>query len=377
MGRTWAVSMRWLGWGLIAAFGGCVGGDDDPEQRGLLLLDAEAVEAGFAISGDSIDPRTLPVAPDADGFVTVVGPDGARRIDVAPSELVRIRGPEGTIERLSIGDDVHANGMTVRATADVSEALAEELGAAVQPREGAEGLFDLEAPGLLGAAALLPSLETVVEVEPVAVDGEDAPLIPRLPPRAWPARRIVPQAAPGGTAAAAAALAIGSQPAWTPLTVSPQELQYADLPPAVSCEDPVEGTWIGRRYYPGYGDWYLYTAKIRRTPGNTTALRGEVLAHSWFGSETDKTPSCDPAGEQWIVRMPARGTVRDGHVRFEGTRFGMQELMCGSAPTVDSYCLDRFNGPVAGSVEGATWINEDGCRGAAPIDFRRISCEAR
>lgn len=366
MGTRWF----WVASGLVGV-ASCVGGDATPEQhQALLVLDREAREAGITVDGIDGAASALPVAVSTDAPVTLVGDFGTHELDVADGEVVLVRGAAAAIERHVAGDDVDPDRIVIEAPEDVVADVADALGAAATVRE--DGLVEIEAPNVLWDAAATPSHPGVVEttlVEREARTVRAAAPTPR--PRAPWAQAVRPAQPIAPVVAESVAMTVLRAPTAT-------ELAYRDLPPAVTCEDSVAGTWIARRHFADQQDWYFFTMKIdrgRAARGGET-LRGEILAHSWNGGSNDvnTAQACAVGGQQWVVRMPATGRVHDGRLEFGGTSWSVAEHTCGWAPGEGEYNLDRFSGPVAATGE-TTWSNDDGGRMIdEPFEFRRISC---
>lgn len=358
---AWWMAIVW-----VAAAAGCVGGEEPQAHRALLLLDQEARDAGFVVLGQEMEARALPMAVSVDEPVMLAGPDGAEPLDVAEGEIVLVRGAQGTVEHHVLGEDVDPDRLVVRAPADAVAEIADSVGAEVVERS--DGTVELAAPGVLALSADAPALPEILESS-VVVLAAHAPhaLVRAATPRlATPAARAV-ASAPVAAMPAAAQFE-------EPVYLSVHDVDYMDLPAAVSCDDAVEGTWIARRYFPDMNDWYFFTMKIDQ--GRRGALQGTILAHSWRGgpSDNNSAQACAASGEEWVVGMPATGRVHDGRIEFGGTSWGVNESTCGWAPGPGQYNLDQFSGSIAPNGE-ATWNNDDGGRMVAePFEFRRISC---
>ena len=367
------IGQWWMATGLVAAAAGCVGGQEPQAHQALLLLDAEARAAGFVVVGTEIEGQALPIAVTTDQDVTLAGPEGSQPLTLAEGEIVLVRGAEGRIERHVVGEDVDPDRLLLRAPADAATEVADALGAEVRVRD--DGLVEIAAPGVLAASADAPSFDPIVEAQVVELVA--APVRQTVRPVRRPAPRPAPEAATAVTRALpAVAVATPAATFEEPLVLSAHDADYMDLPAAASCEDPVAGTWIARRYFADQNDWYFFTMKIAHARGSRSALKGEIRAHSWTGgpADTNTAQACQLGGEQWVVGMPATGRVHDGRVEFGGTNWSVAEHTCGWAPGPGEYNLDQFSGAIAPDGE-ATWQNDDGGRmRAEPFEFRRISC---
>ncbi len=175
-----------------------------------------------------------------------------------------------------------------------------------------------------------------------------------------------------GLVALLAALVL--MPSLAPATV---EEQRARLPPAATCNDPVEGVWMSHRYHPRFHDWYIFTLEIHRAAQGSTELTGQIQSHSWEGSARDEMPPPCRAGlDHWTVRMTARGTARpDGRIEFGGTAWALEQLFCGHAPRRGEYYLDQFSGTIDREIQEFQSVNNDGGRSINdPTVFRRVRC---
>jgi hypothetical protein len=153
--------------------------------------------------------------------------------------------------------------------------------------------------------------------------------------------------------------------------------QRARLPPPADCsEDPVAGYWKSHQYIPNGGDWYEFTLVVRRVPDSQTALSGKIYAHTWLaGPDHPQAGACGPEQPSRLrVSMEAKGEFKDGVLRFEGTSWKLDEVVCGSyVPT--QYNVDRFSGKVDPALQEFQSVNNDGGRMVNhPTVFRRVGC---
>ena len=150
--------------------------------------------------------------------------------------------------------------------------------------------------------------------------------------------------------------------------------QRARLPPPADCPDPVTGVWKSHAYYPGHGQWYIFTLNIRRVEGSERQLMGEAHSHYWTGGSGDEEPPpCGPGGYHQTVIMPANGTFDGLEIEFGGTAWRNGQTFCG--PPTRSYYPDRFSGTVDPELEEFQSVNNDGGPMVNyPTVFRRIRC---
>ena len=161
-----------------------------------------------------------------------------------------------------------------------------------------------------------------------------------------------------------------------PTTVSATiEEQRARLPPAADCgEDPVVGVWKSHAYYPGHGQWYIFTLTVRRDAAVPGRLVGRVHSHYWTGGPGDQEPPpCRFGGYHQTVVMPGEGRVDGMDIHFGGTSWQVEQTFCGT-PT-NSYYPDVFSGVIDPAIEEFQSVNNDGGPMVNyPTVFRRISC---
>ena len=161
-------------------------------------------------------------------------------------------------------------------------------------------------------------------------------------------------------------------PSGAPATIQEQRNR---LPPPADCgEDPVAGVWKSHAYYPGHGQWYIFTLTIHRDPDREGHLVGNVHSHYWTGTPDDEEPPpCRPGGYHQTVIMPADGTVNDMQIEFGGTSWEAEQNFCG--PPVMGYFPDRFSGIIDPQIEEFQSVNNDGGPMVNyPTVFRRSRC---
>ena len=151
------------------------------------------------------------------------------------------------------------------------------------------------------------------------------------------------------------------------------EEQRARLPPPAACNDPVEGIWRSHKFEPQYGEWYIFTLKIKRRAPGDSKLTGEIQSHYWLGGEKDtQPPPCAPGRREHKIHMPAEGTFEEGRVAFGGTSHRLEASICG---TPAPYNADHFSGKIDPNTQEFQSVNNDGGRAVnSPNVFRRIGC---
>ncbi len=171
-----------------------------------------------------------------------------------------------------------------------------------------------------------------------------------------------------------ACLLLHSRPA--PGTVAEQR---ARLPPAASCEeDKVAGYWRSHQYLEKDRQWTEFTLEIHRASPTDKTLTGKILNHSWrAGPDREQAGKCD-SNQRYRLRfsMPAKGEVKNNFdIRFEGTSWKLDEVVCGKPPRGLRYNLDRFTGKIDPKRQEFQSVNNDGGRMVNhPTVFRRVRC---
>ena len=167
-------------------------------------------------------------------------------------------------------------------------------------------------------------------------------------------------------------VAVMAFPVVVPATI---EEQRARLPPPAACTDPVVGEWRSHHYNPRWGDWMIFTLRVRRETPTSDVLLGTIEAHSWSGGPTEASPGpCAPGMKHWIVEMTARGSFVPAtkQIEFWGTSWRVRETLC--LPWA-RYNMDHFTGVIDHGIQEFQSINNDGGRSVnEPVVFRRVSC---
>ena len=150
--------------------------------------------------------------------------------------------------------------------------------------------------------------------------------------------------------------------------------QRARLPPPAKCDKEVDGVWKSHAYNKRYREWTEFTLEIHEIKSKPGQLTGRILNHSWKGTPKVEQPGPCRGLLRYRVSMPAKGTYKDGLVSFRGTRWKMDELVCGSSAGF-WYNLDNFTGEVDFDLQEFQSVNNDGGRAVnEPTVFRRIKC---
>jgi hypothetical protein len=161
-----------------------------------------------------------------------------------------------------------------------------------------------------------------------------------------------------------------------PGTVSEQRARLP--PPAVCGDDPVIGYWRSHQFLESDEDWTEFTLEIHRAgDAKDGRLVGKIFNHSWQGGpEREQPGECGPEQLYRVrVSLEAVGEVKDGQIRFEGTSWKMDEMVCGRFQGEFRYFLDRFTGTVDPERQEFQSVNNDGGRMVNhPTVFRRVRC---
>jgi hypothetical protein len=156
------------------------------------------------------------------------------------------------------------------------------------------------------------------------------------------------------------------------------EEQRARLPPAASCQDPVEGVWMGRVFHQPGRDWYIYTLEMRRAAPGSSRLTGVLHARFWNGPPSVYEPlPCRAGVLDRSVFMTGAGEANGLEIRFGGTSWRPETLHCGPPRSMESisYNLDQFSGRIDPTIQEFQSVNNDGGEAVnEPTVFRRIRC---
>jgi len=154
------------------------------------------------------------------------------------------------------------------------------------------------------------------------------------------------------------------------------EEQRHRLPPPAKCQDPVEGVWMSHKFEAHFvpTEWYIFTLEIHRKSPGSNELTGTMLSHFWLGGPGDQNPPpCRPGRFEYVVRMPAEGTVTNGdQILFKGLSWRYDAKICGMGA---AYNIDKFTGKIDAKIQEFQSVNNDGGRSVNdPMVFRRVKC---
>ncbi len=158
------------------------------------------------------------------------------------------------------------------------------------------------------------------------------------------------------------------------LTTADVQEQRTRLPPPATCRDPVEGVWMSHSFYPRVGQWYVFTLTIRRRPGPTASLEGDIHSLYWTGGPgAPEPPLCGPGVQRQAVDEPALGSITAGRIAFGGTSWRPSADFCGARES--AYNPDQFSGTIDPALqEFQSLVSDGGIFTGDPTVFRRIRC---
>jgi hypothetical protein len=176
---------------------------------------------------------------------------------------------------------------------------------------------------------------------------------------------------PLALAAGALALVVLFDAAEAPATVQEQR---ARLPPPAECADPVVGIWRAHQHEAHRSLWYIFTLHIERQAPDSDELVGTIHNHYWYGGKAlEQPPGCERTRYRNIVKMAAKGRVKERQIEFGGTSWHVEKNICGR-PT-SRYYLDVFTGQIDPERQEFQSVNNDGGPSVdVPTVFRRIRC---
>lgn len=177
---------------------GCSQPIDAPDATAYVLLDP-AARARWTVASDGWQGAPiLPVALDVEETAVLRGPEGAARIALRGGMLAHVRGAEGEIRWLALGEEARDDRLTLHASKAAAAALAALVGGEISRRR--DGMWTLTAPDLLERGSFLDPPEGVIEALPDAQrdPGEPAAFAPSAAQDALDALAAVPAAARGG-----------------------------------------------------------------------------------------------------------------------------------------------------------------------------------
>lgn len=142
---------------------------------------------------------------------------------------------------------------------------------------------------------------------------------------------------------------------------------------ALTCADPIAGTWVAHHYYPAGHDWARMTLRIER---DGDRLTGSITSRSWNGSSSERRPPpCRAGGQDVTVLMSASGSIHGERIDFAGADYHVTRVDC--SPTgFFWYNNDHFSGRIDPLRDEIRAVNNDGGRDVdTPYRFRRVSCD--
>jgi len=157
-------------------------------------------------------------------------------------------------------------------------------------------------------------------------------------------------------------------PRRAPGTVAEQRQR---LPPPAECQSPVEGRWRAHVFDENYRDWHMFTLEVHVVEGNPKALRGFIQVEGWAGGPKDEQPPPCQGRTHFTGHMTAEGSYENGLIRFSGTAFTLDKVLCGGHI---GYALDNFSGTIDPKTQEFQSVNDDHNRGEQATVFRRIGC---
>jgi hypothetical protein len=355
---------------LAAGILGCQGAPGD-DHASYVLLDREAREAGYSVEGAAKDGSVLPIEVEASAEVELVGP--SRRMTFTPQqgELVHVRGAQASLEFRKVGEDVDPDRILVTGSAAAAKELGGSLAGEIVGL--ADGSWQISATNALGESSRTTAPLGIAELSPAEVEAGEGDVAELGPGSVAP---VGPAVVPGhvrntGGCSCGSYNLLGGRA----LTMNVE----ANLPPAVSCADPVVGAWMSQDYDTSTSEWYVFTLVVERVPGSPTALTGDITAEVWNGGSIDTLPPTCEEGRgmnHWTLRMTAEGTETEGKLAFGGTSWHTEKVFCGGAPHEGQYNLDQFSGPIANEGRLFAAVNNDGGRMVnEPTSFRRVACK--
>ncbi|WP_437967921.1 hypothetical protein WMF04_00870 [Sorangium sp. So ce260] len=185
---------------LLAA--GCAQSTDAPGATAYVLLDP-AARARWTVASDGWQGAPiLPVALDVEEPALLRGPERAELLPLRGGMLAHVRGAEGEVRWLAVGEEARDDRLTLHASEAAAAALAALVGGEISARR--DGLWTLTAPDLLERGSFLEPPAGVLEALPDTprAPGDPAAFTPSAAQDALDALAAVP--APGGGAPGAA-----------------------------------------------------------------------------------------------------------------------------------------------------------------------------
>ncbi|MCP4808063.1 MAG: hypothetical protein GY884_22190 [Proteobacteria bacterium] len=124
---------------------GCA--DPGRSDAGLLLLDGEALDAGWLVEVEGEPLSTALPVQEGDAPI-LLAPDGLpEEFEFYPDEITLVSGPEGDVDWLVLGDDIATDAVEVVGDEATAADIAEQLGGPFDQVDS--GIWLLEAPDIL------------------------------------------------------------------------------------------------------------------------------------------------------------------------------------------------------------------------------------
>ncbi|WP_437279104.1 hypothetical protein WME90_00685 [Sorangium sp. So ce375] len=177
---------------------GCAQPIDAPDATAYVLLDP-AARARWTVSSDGWQGAPiLPVALDVEEPALLRGPERAEPIALRAGMLAHVRGAEGEVRWLALGEEARDDRLTLHASEAAAAELAALVGGEISARR--DGMWTLTAPDLIERGSFLDPPEGVFEALPVVQRDPDdrAAFTPSAAQDALDALAAVPAAARGG-----------------------------------------------------------------------------------------------------------------------------------------------------------------------------------
>jgi len=110
---------------------GCAQPTDAPDATGYVLLDRAARDRWTVARDGWEGAPVLPVAFDVEEPALLRGPEGAELLELRGGMLAHVRGAEGEVRWLAVGEEARDDRLALHASDAAAEALAELVGGEV------------------------------------------------------------------------------------------------------------------------------------------------------------------------------------------------------------------------------------------------------
>ena len=172
-----------------------------------------------------------------------------------------------------------------------------------------------------------------------------------------------------------ALLACAGAPSEAPVELSPADRELIEVQrqwlrkPMTSCEDGVEGRWVGQDLRETY--WIRYILDIDRVSPLSDHLTGTITSVVWDRALPSVPPRCAAGEGKYNTHQPASGQIDGTHVVFIGHSVTIEDT-CGLH--TNTYSADRINGYLLESESEMHTINDDLVNEANAVLFVRTEC---